>query len=174
MTHRRLAAIAAALAVGACASHQPQQQAYVADQARGLAGQPLAMVVDSCVVRDEIGADIVLREDSEALGQQLADTLAAELRRRGHTVTAVQRPYLCGYVGGKLDITQIAANDNSPREATRLPIARAPSGQRNETFELAMLALINQATDRVPTSQQKDGPAATELRIDTHAQAVLR
>lgn len=94
MKHR-LPAIGAALALSACATTGDADRSYFDAEARRSAAQPVAIVVDACIGRDEVGEDFLLRKPSQDVAEALAKAATARLTAAGYRVSRTLIPALC-------------------------------------------------------------------------------
>lgn len=122
MKHKFPSAVAASLVLSGCASIGPAERDYMDRESARLGAEPVAVVATGCVVRDEIGGDLILRAASQRSAQALGSALAAELQRRGLETARVVTPLLCP--GQLLDASTHSVAEDSDAEARdlRLPL----------------------------------------------------
>ena len=129
---RRAPVLLAVMAAG-CASVSPQQRDYYDRSAEQLRSTPIAVVADSCVLRDEIGEDFLLRRTALEQGEAVLREASGYLHRRGYRVVTQSLPFLCGAVGPHLDgvrIAETAETKSSAGAPTALPIALTASSRK--------------------------------------------
>lgn len=79
-----------------CSGISPQErQAYDSEQAR-LRANPMAMVVDGCILRNEIGSSYLLRQDSVEKMAKVAGLSRSYLAQHGLAGLRVRQPFICG------------------------------------------------------------------------------
>lgn len=131
LARSRALVLSVSLLVAGCATVSPAQRSHFDSTSRQLAGQSVPMVIDACVIRNEIGARYILRKATLDAGVAASRVAQQHLRDHGLRSDAVITPFLCG--------TPWFSNGQAPSEiAETVDDARSPTG----TFPL-------RSTDRI-------------------------
>lgn len=166
-------ATALALLLCGCASVSPQQRSYYDQQAQHLRSQPMAIVADSCILRDEIGDDYVLRQATQQIGEQVTQALSSHLTAAGYQVRRTSTPFLCGYLSGAMPNSEIADAAGGSRSSVQLPVVLATDLQADALGSAAYRNLLTRSIETKDTSSGKE-PAAVPLELNATEAALLR
>ena len=121
---RRLAPLVPALLLAGCALH-PKPTPAMGDLVQRLQAQPVAALVDACVVRDEVGRDYMLRDATQIAGSNTLLRLQTQAEANGITIADSLWPFECGALSPELgrDL-EVAQTMGGPDLGQRLPLAR--------------------------------------------------
>ncbi len=114
----------AVLITGCAAAPNKEQRAYFDQQAASARGIQASLVSDTCVVRDEVGADYVLRQASTDAGIAARRAASSYLRSRGYRLTYAVTPFICGVtrLTGDAASVEVADAEGAERVKTTVPI----------------------------------------------------
>lgn len=121
-----------------------------------LASKTIALVTDACVIRDEVGDDLILRKAARELSQALRGAAEAELARRGFAVGASAAPFLCGTPMGEQKTFAIAEVKGDDEAQVTIPLLADVSLERRPELTaayerlLAVVAAAPQNGDKAP------------------------
>lgn len=159
----------------------PEQRVYYDQNVEMLRGENVGLIFDSCVVRDEVGQDYVLRMATEEISDAMHSSVNYYLQSSGYKIAASRAPFICGSVtpdeGSDTATLKMADYvDEDPIE-TAFPIPQLEELEEQPELGGAYRDIIRYVTEAEP-STSKDSPSregrAAELELDPENVRLLR
>lgn len=142
---------------------------------------PVAMIVDSCLLRNEVGTDLIVTQQSSMTAEKFAGLLSQQLNDQGIKIGKQLKPFVCGYMPQqqlqKYDYK--ADNDAKRTKVTQYPLLNTIDSTTTFTAQQQTALLkLNQSfnTWQLSNAQNiKDKNSTTNtLELSDEDVAVLR
>lgn len=104
---------------------------------------PISILVNPCLLTNELGRDLVLKEQSQLTAEKFIQTFKQQLNEQGVQVNEATAPFICGSMSEEqLKKFDIKADQNAKRSAiTTFPILNSKSSSMTSEQQNAVLAL---------------------------------
>jgi hypothetical protein len=171
--------LAGIVLAGCATTPSPVQRTYFDQQATTIKQAQASLVSDSCVVRDEVGDDYVLRQASRDVGIAGSTAAVNYLTSQGYHVTPAVTPFICGtalLTGGKTTV-KVAENADTPSIETTIPIALLDSVRDNPALADAYRQLLQKVSAAISADDKKSPSLqgkTTPLQLTQEQLAVLK
>ena len=118
---------------------------------------PVATVVDSCLLRSELGTSHIAGQQSRQTAAKFTAELTTQLNEQGVQVTQQLTPFICGYMPlEQLKKYDFKANPDAKREEiTKYPVLNSDSVKLSELQNTALLNL-NQSLNALSVKNIKN------------------
>ena len=107
-----------------------------------LQAQPVAILVNSCLLTNELGKDLILNQPTQLSSEKFIQTFSKELNQNGVLISEISSPFICGSMPEEqLKKYDILINKDSKRvEITTYPLLNTASSSMNADQQKAVLA----------------------------------
>lgn len=124
--HKFVIALSTSLLFTGCATTKmsPDERNQLNQKQALLKATPIAMIVDSCLLRNEVGTDLIAAQQSSMTAEKFAGLLSQQLNDQGIKVGKQLKPFICGYMPQEqLQKYDYKANNDAKRtKVTQYPL----------------------------------------------------
>ncbi|MFU8926861.1 hypothetical protein [Acinetobacter puyangensis] len=141
---------------------------------------PVAMIIDGCLLRNELGTDLIVAEQSNWTAEKFAGLLSQQLSDQGIQVGKKLKPFVCGYMPKE----QLQEYDyKADSEVTRVKVTQYPLINKDNVIRLTeqqqnSLLNLNQSFNRWQqlsiNNLKEKKPTSNTLDLNNEDIAVLK